>query len=126
VLRRIVTGKQPVAIAPATKLIVQHGLTQLIPDLIASFTRMLTDGAKRDPSCKAKWAISNTLYQLEKPDADLFLSGIRHIQQEPVWGKTIDTAAPLRSLCALGLVQANYPDVLIELADLLANAEYDA
>lgn len=126
VLRKIVTGKQPMAIAPATKLIITHGLTQLIPDMVAAFSRMMTDGAKRDPSCKAKWAIANTLYQLEKPDTDLFLAGIRHIQPEPVWGKTIDTAAPLRSLCALGLVQANYPDVLVELADLLADKEYDA
>ncbi len=126
VLRKIISGKQPVAIAPTTKLILRHGLTQLIPDMQAAFHRMLSNGANTDPSCKAKWAIANTLYQLEKPDADLFLSGIRHVQLEPVWGKTIDTAPPLRSLCALGLVQANYPSVLLELADLLADQEYDA
>lgn len=126
VLKKILRGKQPVAIAPATKLVIRHQLTQLIPDLQAAFERMLANGEKTDPSCKAKWAIANTLYQLEKPDADLFLAGIRHIQPEPVWGKTIDTAPPLRSLCALGLVQANYPNVLTELADLLADNEYDA
>ncbi|MGD1895588.1 MAG: HEAT repeat domain-containing protein [Phormidesmis sp.] len=126
VLRKIISGKQPVAIAPTTKLILRHGLTQLIPDMQAAFHRMLSNGANTAPSCKAKWAIANTLYQLEKPDADLFLSGIRHVQLEPVWGKTIDTAPPLRSLCALGLVQANYPSVLLELADLLADQEYDA
>lgn len=125
-LQTIIRGKQPIAIPPATQLIVRHGLAELIPDMHAAFERMLTDGANKDPSCKAKWAIANTLYQLEKPDADLFLSGIRHIQPEPVWGKTIDTAAPLRSLCALGLVQANYPHVLSELADLLADPEHDA
>ena len=43
-----------------------------------------------------------------------------------MWGGTTDTAPALRSLCALGLVQANYPQVLNELADLLADAEHDA
>ena len=125
-LRKIVKGKQSFAIAPATKLIINHHLTQLIPNLIATFERMLTNGEKTDPGCKAKWAIANTLYQLEQPDADLFLAGIRHVQQEPVWGGSEDTAPKLRSLCALGLVQANYYDVLNELADLLVDPAYDA
>lgn len=125
-LRKIVRGDQPVVIASATKLIVRYRLTQLLPDLSSTFERLLTNGASRDPSCKAKWVIANTLYQLEQPDADLFLSGIRHVQPEPVWGKTVDTAPPLRSLCALGLVQANYHSVMIELADLLADKEHDA
>ena len=43
-----------------------------------------------------------------------------------MWGGTTDTAPALRSLCALGLVQANHPQVLNELADLLADAEHDA
>jgi hypothetical protein len=126
VLKKIVQGKQPMAIAPTTKLIIQHRLVQLIPDLIAAFERMLVNGEKTDPGCKAKWVIANTLYQLERPDVEMFLTGIRHVQKEPVWGGTTDTAAPLRSLCALGLAQANYPDLLNELADLLADTEHDA
>ncbi|MGB3292980.1 MAG: HEAT repeat domain-containing protein [Phormidesmis sp.] len=125
-LRNIIQGKQPMAIAPTTKLIIRHRLVQLIPDLSAAFERLLRNGEKTDPGCKAKWAIANTLYQLEQPEAALFLAGIRHIQKEPVWGGTTDTAPPLRSLCALGLVQANYPQALSELADLLADAEHDA
>ncbi len=125
-LRQILKGRQAIAFPPTAKLIIRHGLIQLIPDLITAFQRLLDKGEKTDPGCKAKWAIANTLYQLEQPDTDLFLSGIRHIQLEPVWGGTVDTAPPLRSLCALGLVQANYPSVLDELADLLADAKHDA
>lgn len=125
-LQKILAGKQPIAIAPATDLIFHHQLVQLIPDMVAAFHRMLKNGEKTDPSCKAKWAIANTLYKLERPDVDLFLAGIHHVQPEPVWGGTEDTAPPLRSLCALGLVQANYGDVLNELADLLADEAYDA
>jgi HEAT repeat protein len=126
VLRKIVQGKQPVAIPLATKLIIQHRLVQLIPDLMTAFERMLQNGEKTDPGCQAKWAIANTLYQLERPDVDMLLAGIRHVQREPVWGGSEDTAPPLRSLCALGLAQANYPDLLSELADLLADDEHDA
>ncbi|MEM8503644.1 MAG: HEAT repeat domain-containing protein [Cyanobacteria bacterium P01_D01_bin.1] len=125
-LRKIINGTQVIAILPIAKLIIRHSLTQLIPDLIVAFHKMLEKGEKTDPGCKAKWAIANTLYQLEQPNADLFLTGIRHTQLEPVWGGTTDTAPPLRSLCALGLVQANYSDVLSELADLLADDEHDA
>ena len=125
-LRKIVRGKYSMAIAPATQIIIRHGLTQLVLDLIATFERMLMNGEKTDPGCKGKWAIANTLYKLEQPDADLFLSGIRHIQNEPVWGGTEDTASQLRSLCALGLVQANYYDVMNELADLLVDPAAEA
>ncbi len=125
-LRKIIHSKQSIALAPTAKLIIRHSLIQLIPDLSAAFERMLANGEKTDPGCKAKWAIANTLYHLEKPNTDLFLAGIRHVQKEPVWGGTVDTAPALRSLCALGLVQANYPQVLSELADLLADAEHDA
>jgi hypothetical protein len=110
----------------ATKLIIQHRLVQLIPDLMTAFERMLQNGEKTDPGCQAKWAIANTLYQLERPDVDMLLAGIRHVQREPVWGGSEDTAPPLRSLCALGLAQANYPNLLSELADLLADNEHDA
>ncbi|MEL7143023.1 MAG: hypothetical protein AAFY33_19230 [Cyanobacteria bacterium J06643_4] len=125
-LKKIVMGKLPVAVVAASKLVICHGLAQLIPEMTAAFERMLVKGEKTDPGCKAKWAIANTLYQLEKLDSELFLSGIRHVQKEPVWGGTIDTAPPLRSLCALGLVQANYPGLLNELADLLCDPEHDA
>ena len=34
-----------------------------------------------------------------------FLRGLRHVQMEAVWGSTVDTAATLRSTCALALLQ---------------------
>ena len=78
-LRNIIREKQPVMIAATTKLVIRHRLTQLIPDLSAAFERMLENGEKTDPGCRAKWAIANTLYQLEQPETPLFLAGIRHI-----------------------------------------------
>src|SRR5262249_46175669 len=59
-------------------------------------------------------------------DDEAFRHGVRHVQLEPVWGGRADTAAPLRALCALGLVQVGSPEAMIELATLLADPEADA
>lgn len=48
------------------------------------------------------------------------------MQLEPVWGGKDDTAAALRGVCALGLVRMNYPEVMTELADLLADPKPEA
>jgi len=48
------------------------------------------------------------------------------VQLEPTWGGRADTAAPLRALCGLGLVQVGARDAIDELAVLLADKEADA
>jgi hypothetical protein len=45
---------------------------------------------------------------------------------EPVWGGKADTAPGLRATCALGLVRIHYTDMMLELADLLADPEPEA
>ncbi|MEO0456684.1 MAG: hypothetical protein AAF152_08880 [Cyanobacteria bacterium P01_A01_bin.114] len=125
-LQQALASRQPIAIAQVAKLTLKHHLLQLVPDLATQFERMLSKGVTTDPNCIAKKAIANALYQLEYPETELFLSGIHHIQMEPVWGKSVDTAPGVRAICALGLVRVNYRDVMIELADLLADPEIEA
>jgi HEAT repeat protein len=51
---------------------------------------------------------------------------MRHVQMEPVWGGTADSAGRLRSTCALALVQCrdvNSHRVLVHLVPLLADKE---
>ena len=48
------------------------------------------------------------------------------MQLEPGYGGKEDTAARLRGVCAMGLVQARYPEVMVELAHLLADRVLDA
>ena len=79
-----------------------------------------------DPSCLAKKELAEALYRLEYSQESLFLVGIRYVQMESVWGGKVDTSPGLRGICALGLVRMNYPDVMVELADLLADAEVEA
>jgi hypothetical protein len=118
-LRQLLTSKQPVAIAQAAKLIAEAEQYDLIPDLVAAFEWAMTKPNEQDPGCIAKLKLADALYRLDYSNEDLFLRGIRHVQR----GSSDDTAAPLRSVCALGLVRMNYPDVMSELAGLLADPE---
>jgi hypothetical protein len=125
-LEQILRGKYAVAIAQAAKLVGTAGLSSLVPDLENAFHRMMIKPSDTDPGCLAKTAIVDALYRLECSAEDVFLQGIRHVQLEPVWGGQEDKAAPLRAACALGLVRMNYGDVMVELADLLADPLIEA
>jgi hypothetical protein len=72
--------------------------------LLAAFDRFMVNAAKSDPQCWAKIAIIKAVAALGHDDRDIYLRGLRHIQQEPVWGGRRDTAGPLRANCALALV----------------------
>jgi hypothetical protein len=120
-LRQILSSKYSVAIAAAAKLIGESAVSELVPDLVTAFDRLMDKPLERDIGCTGKFRIAEALYKMGRSEADLFLQGIRHRQMEPVWGGQEDTAPSLRGVCALGLVQMSYPDVMSELADLLAD-----
>ncbi len=122
-LKQILKRQSSVVVARAAQIIERSMIGVLLPDLIPTFDRFMSDPIKTDPSCLAKIAIAETLYRLEFNDPDVFLQGIRHTQMEPVYGGQMDTAPKLRVTCALGLVRMHYPRVFIELADLLADPE---
>lgn len=125
-LHTILQSKYSMAVAQAAKLIGERECHELMPTLVDTFDRLMVNPSRTDPNCHGKRAIADALYRMNYSSASVFLQGIRHIQLEPVWGGTVDTAAHLRGSCAMGLVRMNYPDVLIELADLLADPESPA
>lgn len=125
-LRQVLTSKEGVAIAQASRLIRKAELYSLMPDLVAAFDLCLLKPETADPGCLAKTAIAEALYHLDYREEALFLQGIHHVQMEAVWGGRDDTAPALRSVCALGLVRLNYPQILSELADLLADPKAEA
>ncbi|MEC4814927.1 MAG: hypothetical protein SAK29_16850 [Scytonema sp. PMC 1069.18] len=126
ILCQVLKSKYSVAVAQAAKMVGEFAIAQLISELVAAFARMMVKPVQTDPGCLAKKEIAETLYRLEYSDESLFLEGIHHVQMEPVWGGTEDTAAILRGVCALGLVRMNYPEVMNELADLLADPKPEA
>jgi hypothetical protein len=125
-LRKALGNKNNYVAAKAADLARSFQLTDLTPDLLAAFDRFLEHADKSDPQCWAKNAISRTLAAFEYQEPDVFLRGMRHIQMEPVWGGSSDTAGTLRAICALALVQCrSVPEnaLLAHLIDLLADKD---
>ncbi|NJM67910.1 MAG: HEAT repeat domain-containing protein [Acaryochloris sp. RU_4_1] len=126
ILRQVIGSKYSVAVAQAAKVVGKHKIRQLAPDLADAFDRFMTKPEKTDANCLAKSAIAQALNYLDFAESSLYLQGIHHIQLEPVWGGTTDTAPKLRGICAFGLVRIHYPDLMLELADLLSDPESEA
>ncbi len=125
-LRKHLASKTSLIVAKTAEIIAHLEDHDFLPDLIAAFHRFMIDPVKTDKGCAAKTAIVKALLAVDCDDEELFRTGIRHVQHEPSWGGRSDTAAPLRALCGLGLVQVGSPDAMNELAALLADKEADA
>ena len=125
-LRAALGARSNLVVARAAEIVAEWELRDYTADLVHAFDRFMSDPVRRDPTCAAKTALAEALLRLDHDDADLFSRGLGHVQPEPVWGGTEDTAAALRATCALGLARANPPDVLLQLAGLLADPETDA
>jgi HEAT repeat protein len=125
-LRKALQHRNNFVVSKAADLVRQLQLTQLTPDLLTAFDRFFDDPIKTDPQCWAKNALSRALATFEHQDAAVFLRGMKHIQLEPVWGGSSDTAGTLRATCALALVQCRSlreADLLAHLVDLLADKD---
>jgi len=125
-LRKALAHRNNFVVAKAADLVRTLELPQLIPELLLAFDRFFSDAIKNDPQCWAKNALSRALAAFEHQDAAVFLRGMRHIQLEPVWGGSSDTAGTLRATCALALVQCrslSEPDLLAHLVELLADKD---
>ncbi len=122
-LRNALEHRSSHVVASAAGLVAELDIRGLASELEAAFDRFMHNPTKTDKGARAKAALADALYRTEEPAHALFLRGIRHVQLEPVYGGKADTAARLRGICALGLVRINHPDVLAELAELLADPE---
>jgi hypothetical protein len=91
-LRTALEQRNNFVVGKAAHLIREFQLPQLTPELLIAFDRFFENPAKTDPQCWAKNALSRALAAFEHQDAAVFLRGMRHIQLEPVWGGTSDTA----------------------------------
>ena len=124
-LRKALRDRSNFLCAKAAAMAADLALRELIPDLLTTFERFLTNPVKTDPKCWAKNAIIKALKDLNHEDPAVYLRGLSHIQMEPSWGPPVDAAAELRGACALALVACSLPreTILIHLADVLADSE---
>lgn len=125
-LRKALGQRNNFIAGKAADLVREFALKDLSPDLLAAFERFFDHPVKSDPQCWAKNAISRALAAFELQDESVFLRGMRHIQMEPVWGGSSDTAGTLRATCALALVQCRgltEKNLLEHLIELLADSD---
>jgi HEAT repeat protein len=122
-LREALGDKSNLVVAAAAEVVGERMLTDLGPDLAAAFPRFLVDPVETDKLCRAKLAITESLHKIEFDAEDVFRVGIKHVQREPRWGGSDDTAAPLRGAAAFALLRLNPRDLMVLLADLLADPE---
>ena len=125
-IREALSGTNNHLAAAAARIVGEYKLEGFEDLLVQAFVRFMENPLKTDKGCAAKKAIAEALFQMGSHQDDLFLQGVRHVQMEPVYGGKEDTAAELRYVSAMGLVSTGYPDVLLELAHLLADNVLDA
>lgn len=125
-IAKALASKSNLVVAKAARIAGEAHWTELAGDLAAAFDRLLKRGSELDKGCAALTAIARALYSLDYDGAGLYLNGMRHVQMEPVWGGSSDTAAELRGICAMGLASTTHPERLRELVNLLADREWQA
>ncbi len=125
-LRDFLRNRSNLVVAKAAKISGERRLKNLIPDLVAAFHKRMADPQRLDKRCAAITEIIVALYEMDYVEPDVYRKGITHIQMEPSWGGSIDTAAQLRGLCAQGLVRTSQPDALAAAVSLLVDPETPA
>ncbi len=126
-LSRALASSTNVLVAKAASAVLEHRLDSLSESLIQAFDRFLHLPAAKDKGCAAKVSCVLALIELAPGPGEVvervFQPGSKHVQMEPVWGKSVDTAGELRGLCAIGLLRSGYPRALITAGDRLADPE---
>lgn len=125
-LRQALGARNCHVVAKAAQLVGDLQLAELVPEMVDAFRFFMVNPQKTDPSCTAKTAIAEALVRLRAEATEVFLDGIGHQQMEYVWGGQVDTAARLRGVSAMGLVQLQTPGTMLLLAQLLADPEVEA
>lgn len=126
-IRSAIRSTSGVLVAAAVKRIREHELAALAEkELVPAYQRLLEHAVKRDPGCRGKIAVARALHELDRWEDDVFGHGVTYVQEEPVWGGAVDTAAELRGVSGLAHAHFNRPDALDVLAALLADRERTA
>jgi len=121
-LRSALRDRSNLIVAAAAAIVGDQKHPDMLSDLEAAYERFLVDPVKNDKLCRAKIAIIQSLDKLGHDQADSFLRAASHVQLEPVWGGTEDTAAPLRSLAIFALARIDYHGLLPLLVDSMADS----
>lgn len=125
VVRKRVGDRSNLVVAAAAAIAGENGLVETAGDLTAAFERFLVDPLKTDKLCRAKLAIVQALDRMEHQDSAVFLKAARHVQLEPVWGGSEDTATALRSAGLVALARIEGVGCLPLLVDAMVDPARD-
>lgn len=126
-LRTSLADRSGLLVAEAARITGELDQQLLIPHLLEAFDRLFENAAKREPKCRGKTGILKALIELDYAESGLYIRGSSHVQMEPVWGGTEDTAALLRGTSILGLATStdlSRQEILRHLVDALADGAY--
>jgi HEAT repeat protein len=104
-LRKRIGDRSNLVVAAAATIAGENTLVELAKDLEAAFDRFLVNPLKDDKLCRAKVAVVQALDKMEYQESDVFQKAARHVQLEPVWGGSEDSAAPLRAAAIIALAR---------------------
>jgi HEAT repeat protein len=124
-LRKALADRSNLVVAAAASIAGDRRLAELAAPLEAAFPRFMEDPEKTDKLCRAKLAIVQALDKMEHGSDEVFLQAARHVQLEPVWGGSEDSAAPLRAAALLALARIDTYGLLPLLVDSLADPAKD-
>jgi HEAT repeat protein len=122
-IKRALSNSTSLVVEAAAGIVAEQGLREFVPEMIAAFSRFMQNGDKTDKGCAAKTAILKALAEFEYMGGEIYQAAAYYIQMEPVFGGYEDTAAELRSLCALSLARIIHVDAHYILADMLVDGE---
>jgi HEAT repeat protein len=124
-LRLALRDKSNLVAAAAASIVADQNQAPLAVELAAAFERFMVEPLSNDKLCRGKMAVVEALDKLEYDGSALFLRAARHVQLEPVWGGSEDTAAPLRAAAIMALLRIGYHGLLPLLVDALADPQKD-
>ncbi len=122
-VKKSLANKFNMVSARAAKIIAENGETSLVPELEALFERAMHNPVKSDPGCLSKMAVIEALDRMECDLSHVYFTAMSHIQMEPVWGTTEDTAGQLRGMAFSALASMGHPETLFRGLPLLFDPE---
>lgn len=124
-LRKSLGDRSSLVVAAAAEIAGEHTLVDLAKDLESAFARFLVNPVKDDKLCRAKLAIVQALDRMEHLRSEIFETAAAHVQLEPVWGGSEDTAVLLRAAALIALARIEGSSSLPRLVDAMTDPARD-
>src|SRR5664279_5498322 len=80
-LRTYFGNRSNLVVAKAAKIAGELRMSELVPDLVAAFNRIMKNPQQLDKRCAAITEITGALYEMDYREPEVYLKGLRHVQK---------------------------------------------